>query len=120
MFSCVTNLTIPNKYLSASRQVQNWLEALPVPEQEIYQRFVLPVVNPWAIEGLDKKKEVTRQQQEARKLETAAICAYCIVAPYSAADTQSHLEQLNRFRFLHRPLEYLASLEKRWEQTIGT
>lgn len=31
-----------------------------------------------------------------------------------------HLEQLNRFRFRHRPLETLASLEMRWEQTIGT
>ncbi len=33
---------------------------------------------------------------------------------------QSHLEQLNRFRFRHRPLQYLTSLEMRWEQTIGT
>jgi hypothetical protein len=33
---------------------------------------------------------------------------------------QCHLEQLNRFRFRHRPLDYLASLERRWEQTIGT
>jgi hypothetical protein len=31
-----------------------------------------------------------------------------------------HLEQLHRFRFRHRPLEYLASLEKRWELAIGT
>jgi hypothetical protein len=31
-----------------------------------------------------------------------------------------HLEQLNRFRFRHRPLEYLASLEMRWVQTSGT
>jgi hypothetical protein len=33
---------------------------------------------------------------------------------------QCHLEQLNRFRFRHRPVEYLASLEMRWEQTTGT
>src|ERR1700730_8851888 len=31
-----------------------------------------------------------------------------------------HREQLNRFRFRHRPLDSLASLEMRWEQTIGT
>ena len=31
-----------------------------------------------------------------------------------------HLEQLNRFRFRHHPLQYLASLEMRWEQTLGT
>jgi hypothetical protein len=33
---------------------------------------------------------------------------------------QCHLEQLHRFRFRHWPLEYLASLEKRREQAIGT
>jgi hypothetical protein len=32
----------------------------------------------------------------------------------------SHIEQLNRYRFRHRPLEYLASLEKRWEQSTRT
>lgn len=32
----------------------------------------------------------------------------------------SHQEQLNRFRFRHRPLDYLASLEMRWELTTGT
>lgn len=31
-----------------------------------------------------------------------------------------HQEQLNRFRFRHRPLDFLASLEQRWEQTTGT
>ncbi|HLZ57789.1 MAG TPA: hypothetical protein VKR06_12640 [Ktedonosporobacter sp.] len=31
-----------------------------------------------------------------------------------------HQEQLNRFRFRHRPLAYLASLETRWEQTSCT
>lgn len=33
---------------------------------------------------------------------------------------QCHLEQLHRFRFRHRPLQYLASLEMRWEQSFGT
>jgi len=33
---------------------------------------------------------------------------------------QCHMEQLNRFHFRHRPLDYLASLEMRWEQTTGT
>lgn len=32
----------------------------------------------------------------------------------------SHQEQLNRFRFRHRPLESLASLEMRWEHTTRT
>jgi hypothetical protein len=33
---------------------------------------------------------------------------------------QCHMEQLNRFRFRHRPIDYLAALEMRWEQTTGT
>lgn len=33
---------------------------------------------------------------------------------------QSHQEQLNRFRFRHRPLAYLASLEIRWQQASCT
>ena len=32
----------------------------------------------------------------------------------------SHLEQLNRFRFRYRPLDYLAALETRWEPSFGT
>src|SRR6266700_5676407 len=31
-----------------------------------------------------------------------------------------HQEQLNRYRFRHRPLDYLASLETRWEPTACT
>ncbi len=30
------------------------------------------------------------------------------------------MEQLNRFRFRHRPIDYLAALEMRWEQITGT
>jgi hypothetical protein len=33
---------------------------------------------------------------------------------------ERHHEQLNRYRFRHRPLEYLASLEQRWQQSVGT
>ncbi len=32
----------------------------------------------------------------------------------------AHQEQLNRYRFRHRPLAYLAALEVRWEQTCCT
>ncbi len=32
----------------------------------------------------------------------------------------SHQEQLNRYRFRHRPLAYLAALEARWEQASCT
>lgn len=33
---------------------------------------------------------------------------------------ERHQEQLNRYRFRHQPLSYLASLEERWEHTAGT
>jgi hypothetical protein len=29
-----------------------------------------------------------------------------------------HQEQLNRYRFRHRPLTYLQALEARWEQAV--
>ena len=32
----------------------------------------------------------------------------------------SHREQLNRYRFRHQPLAYLAQLEAQWEQTVCT
>lgn len=97
--SLYTRQSFLNKYLSATRQVQNWLDALPPPEQEIYRRFVLPVVNPLAIEGLDKKKEVTRQQQEARKLETAAI-----VPSFAELRAEAHFRfnRLARLRQVYR------------------
>jgi len=31
-----------------------------------------------------------------------------------------HQEQLNRYRFRHRPLTYLETLEARWEQASCT
>ncbi len=33
---------------------------------------------------------------------------------------QCHREQLNRYRFRHRPVDYLTSLEVRWEHTMST
>ena len=94
--SLYTRQSFLNTYISATRQVQNWLETLPRSEKMIYQRFVLPVVNPWAIEGLSKNKEVIRQQQEARKLETAAI-----VPSFAALQAEAHF-RYNRLARLHQ------------------
>lgn len=49
----------------------------------------------------------------------------CQVAPASWREVRRetrdrHQEQLHRYRFRHRPLAYLASLERRWKQVTCT
>jgi Transposase IS66 family len=57
------------------------------------------------------------EAQLQARLQQVASCSWRRVRQETR---QCHLEQLNRFRFRHRSLEYLTSLEMRWEQTIGT
>jgi len=60
-------------YTSATKQVWYWFNTLPEAEQEIYRPFVLPVVNPFLTEGLDRREEVEQQQRQTRKTETEAV-----------------------------------------------
>lgn len=60
-------------YTSATKQVWYWFNTLPEAEQHIYRPFILPVVNPFTTEGLDRRKEVQQQQQQTRKTETEAV-----------------------------------------------
>ena len=65
-------------YTNVAKLVNNWLATLPSAEQQIYQRFVLPVVNPLAVEGLNRKKELEQQQRQHRKTETEAIVPHFV------------------------------------------
>lgn len=60
-------------YLSATKHVKNWLEALPQEDQRVYRPYVLAPVNPLAIERLDKRQEIEQQQRQRRKAETEAV-----------------------------------------------
>lgn len=61
------------RYSSATRHVQNWLDALPEAERQSYQRFVLPLPSQFLYEQLSRWKEVKQQQEDHRKAETAAV-----------------------------------------------
>jgi hypothetical protein len=61
------------RYASATRHLQNWLDALPDKDQQTYQPFILPVVSPFLYEQLNKMDQIVQQQQAHRKAETEAI-----------------------------------------------
>lgn len=61
------------RYASATRHLQNWLDALPDKDRQTYQPFILPVVSPFLYEQLNKMDQVVQQQQAHRKAETEAI-----------------------------------------------
>lgn len=61
-------------YLSATKLVAGWLDFLPLAQQEEYQPFLLPTVNPLLAEELYQvEREVVQLQQSHRKEETEAI-----------------------------------------------
>lgn len=64
------------RYSSATRHVQNWLDALPEEQRRIYQQYVLPLPSQFLYEQLSKWKEVKQHQEDHRKAETAAVVPY--------------------------------------------
>ncbi|HME00768.1 MAG TPA: hypothetical protein VKM93_25985 [Terriglobia bacterium] len=72
-------------YNSASKLMAQWLGSLPEPERQIYQKFTLPPVSRLAVEGLTRQREVTQQQQQARKAETDAV-----VPRFAAIRAEAH------------------------------
>ena len=60
-------------YTTATKQVENWLETLPLTEQHLYRKFVLPLANPFVTDGLITKREIVQRQQQHRKQETEAV-----------------------------------------------
>jgi len=82
-------------YTTATKQVENWLETLPLTEQHLYRKFVLPLANPFVIDGLITKQEIVQRQQQLRKQETEAV-----VPHFSALRAEAHFRynQLVRLR----------------------
>jgi integrase len=82
-------------YMSATKQLGHWLDALPEASQQIYRRFVLSAVNPHLTEGLITKQEVVQPQQQHRKAETEAV-----VPHFAALRAEAHFRfnRLTRLR----------------------
>ncbi len=83
-------------YNSASKLMAQWLGSLPEPQRQIYQKFTLPPISRLFVEGLTREKEVTQQQQQARKAETDAV-----VPRFAAIRAEAHF-RYNRIARLRR------------------
>ena len=83
-------------YNNASKLMARWLVSLPEEQRRIYQRFTLAPVSHLLVEGLSRQKEVTRQQQKARKAETDAV-----VPRFAAIRAEAHF-RYNRIARLRR------------------
>lgn len=89
-------------YSSASKTMAQWLGTLSEHHRSIYQPFTLPTLSRLLVEGLLRQKEVTQQQQRARKAETDAI-----VPRFAAIRAEAHF-RYNLATRLRRA--YLAAL----------
>jgi hypothetical protein len=91
--SQTTRYTFLRYYASVTKLIWNWLDALPEGEQEIYRRFVLPPVNPFLIEGLNKGKELREQQHQHRKAETEAVIPqFAALRPVSLSSHRQRID----------------------------
>lgn len=83
-------------YNSASKAMASWLMGLPEKRRPGYERFTLPVVPPFFVEGLIRDREITERQQRTRKAETGAV-----VPRFIAIRSEAHL-RFNRVARLRR------------------
>ena len=96
-------------YNSASKLMAEWLRSVPESQSQVYQSFTFPPVSRFFVEGLTRQKEVTQQQQQARKTETDAV-----VPRFAALRAEAHF-RYNRIARLrqayHQALHGLSGKE---------
>mgnify|MGYP001308346073 CR=1 FL=1 len=62
------------RYMGVTNQVASWFDFLPIDQQEVYQPFLLPTINPLVAEMVSETvQEWESQQKEHRKGETEAV-----------------------------------------------
>jgi len=83
-------------YNAASKAMAYWLMGLPEKRRAAYERFTLPVVPPFFVEGLTRDREIVERQQKTRKVETGAV-----VPKFIAIRSEAHL-RFNRVVRLRR------------------
>lgn len=99
-----TRVAFFKRYMSATNLVAAWLDFLPAREQEVYQSFLLPTVNPFLAEMLYKVEEgVKQQQQDHRKEETEAV-----VPQFTALRAEAHF-RYNRIARLWQAYQQATS-----------
>jgi hypothetical protein len=92
--SLTTRTVFFKTYMSATNLVASWHGFLPEDVREVYQPFLLPVINPLFSEMLSKQEQQwLEQQREQRKRETEAIVPQF---------TELRAEAQFRFNRMHR------------------
>jgi hypothetical protein len=92
-------------YKAASKAMAIWLMGLPEKQRPTYERFALPIVPLFLVDGLIRDREIVEQRQQKRKAETGAV-----VPRFLAIRSEAHL-RFNRAARLRRAYrEILQSL----------
>jgi hypothetical protein len=93
-------------YNSVSKTMAAWLGGLSEDRRPTYQRFTLPIVPPFLVQGLTRDREIVERQQQTRKAETDAL-----VPRFAAIRAEAHF-RFNRVARLRRAYqEALRGLE---------
>jgi hypothetical protein len=95
-------------YSSASKTMAQWLSAFREQERPAYQQFILPALSRLFVEGLIRRKEITQQQQRARKAETDAV-----VPRFAAIQAEAHFRQNRVARLRRAYMDALRGLQPR-------
>ncbi len=93
-------------YNSASKTMSRWFDGLPEQQRPTYYQFTLPGLSPVCVEGLLRWKEVTQQQQHARKIETDAV-----VPRFAAIRAEAHFRYNRIVRLRRAYLDAVRSLK---------
>ena len=98
-------------YLTCVKQVQAWLHSLPPLERTTYQRFLLPSVHPFSVQGLTMNRQVLEQSRQTRKGETDAV-----VIQFSDLRAEAHYRYNRVLRLRQAYLDAVKVIHSRQAQ----
>jgi len=88
-----------SNYSTFQKHMRHWMAGLTEEERERYRPYLLPVVEPWAVEGLSKVYSSYEESKVARKQATDAV------VPYFAdlrAEAHRRFNRISRLRQAYR------------------
>jgi integrase len=97
-----------SNYSTFQKHMRHWMAALTEEERERYRPYVLPVVEPWVVEGLTKVYSSYEESKAERKQATDAV------VPYFAdmrAEAHRRFNRISRLRQAYR--QALAEAQRR-------
>jgi hypothetical protein len=65
-----------SNYSTFQKHMRHWMAGLTEQQRELYRPYVLPVVEPWAVEGLSKVHSSYEESKAERKEATDAVVPY--------------------------------------------